>query len=43
LENLKGRGQGIDRRIILGFILDKQSVRVWNGFSWLRIEFQGVS
>jgi hypothetical protein len=40
LENLKGRDHmedlGIDRRIILEWILKKQVGRVWNEFIWLR-------
>jgi hypothetical protein len=29
---------GVDGRIILISIFRKWNVRVWNGFSWLRIE-----
>jgi hypothetical protein len=41
LEDLKGRGHlediGVDERIILEWILEKQDGKVWTGFIWLRI------
>jgi hypothetical protein len=32
------RDQGVDGRIILGWIFSKWDVGVWTGFGWLRIE-----
>jgi hypothetical protein len=44
-ENPKGRGNMedlvIDGRMILRRILQKQDVRVWTGFVWLRIGISG--
>jgi len=41
LENMKGRHNsenlGIDGRIILEWILEKQGGKVWAGYIWLRI------
>jgi hypothetical protein len=41
LENLNGRDQSedldVDGRIILQWILDKQILRLWSGFFWLRL------
>jgi hypothetical protein len=40
-ENLKRRdhfaGLSVDGRIILKWILEKEGVRLWNGFNWLRM------
>jgi hypothetical protein len=33
---------GVDGRIILGWIVEKWDVGVWNGWSWLRIGTGGV-
>jgi hypothetical protein len=45
LGNLKGRDHseelGIDGKIILEWILEEESEKVWTGFSWLRIETSG--
>jgi hypothetical protein len=32
---------GVDRKIILKWILEKQNVVVWTGFIWLRIDIGG--
>jgi hypothetical protein len=44
-ENLEVRNclgnLGIDGRIILKWILSKQGVMVWTGFTWLRIGSSG--
>jgi hypothetical protein len=32
---------GIDRTIILKWILEKQDGKVWTGFIWVRIETNG--
>jgi hypothetical protein len=45
LENLKGRDcledPGIDGKIVLKYILNKYSVRMWTGFIWLKIGTSG--
>jgi hypothetical protein len=41
LENLKERILAVDGRKTLKWILKKQDVRVWAGFSWLRIGYIG--
>jgi hypothetical protein len=45
LENLKGRDHseylGVDRKIILEWILGKLSRKMWMGFMWLRIATSG--
>jgi hypothetical protein len=45
-ENLKGGNYedlGIDWRLILEWIVKRWGGSVWNGFSWLRIDFSGLS
>jgi hypothetical protein len=45
LESLNGRDHsedlGVDARIILEWILEKQGVKVWTEFIWLRTETSG--
>jgi hypothetical protein len=45
LENLKGSEHsedlGIDRKVILGWILRKERGEVWTGFIWLRVGTSG--
>jgi hypothetical protein len=45
LEDLKERDHledvGVDRRIILEWILGKQGGKVWTGFIWIRIGTSG--
>jgi hypothetical protein len=44
-ENLKGRDyleeQGIDGRMILEWVLEKEGGEFWTGFIWLRIQTTG--
>jgi hypothetical protein len=44
-EDLKGtfhsKGLGIEGRIILEWILEKQCGKLWTGFIWLRIRSSG--
>jgi hypothetical protein len=45
LEDLKGRDhseeQGVDERIKLKWILERQRVKLWTGFIWLRTGASG--
>jgi hypothetical protein len=44
-ENLKGRNQlgnpGVEESVLLRLMVEKQDMRVWTGFIWLRTGFLG--